>query len=48
MAGRIFIPQLETEAVPPAVEAQNLSHQTTREVPSDDIYLAYQSLHMQG
>ena len=48
MAGRIFIPQLGIEAVPPAVEAQNLNHQTTRAVPSDDIYLAHQSLHHAG
>lgn len=48
MAGRIFIPQLGIEAMLPAVEPQDLNHQTTREVPSDDIYLACKSLHHAG
>ena len=35
MACGILVPQLGIELMPPAVEAQSLNHQTSREVPSE-------------
>ena len=36
--GGILAPQPETESMPPAVEAQNLNHWTTRKVPHGTFY----------